>query len=280
MTNCPAKKDEAVKRLTLGILLAFSFLIGAVWCETSDAHALAKQEWKIERAFQDSRGGLLVQFQSDPQLFPTENRYFFGTAKSLQQLDAQVRFSKKNPSSVYFGVGTISFEEAQATVSCEDGDTVWARLNEQGLARLGKNIETGKTRMKLLPEVQEPDFFLQVKDTDEFVYVTSPRFNFHENYEVHMGHLGRWKKIKTVATPQETSWNSAGMIHFQGGGGIYVPVAIDLFASSSRHRGSAILIRSLGSRSEQLVRPALNPKVVRAAGVRVPAEIPLATPCD
>lgn len=230
---------------------------------------------KIESAWQDSDGELVIRFESDPSGFPAGNTLFFGSERALFQIDS----TWSSPTSIHFRDGRIAMDDAKAVLSCGDNDKELARLSGPALTQLESDVQRGKLQVKFLPEIQDPAYLLQVKGSDEFVYITAPRYNFHENFSVYMVRNGRWKKIETIPTPKDPTANTTDLIRFKNGGGVYIPAAIDLFTKSDRDKGSPTLIRHSGGRIEELTRPALKAGDLARIGIRFPRAAGVRTPC-
>lgn len=235
---------------------------------------------KIRSAYQSEQGALIIRFEDNARFFPAGNTVFFKKGGSLQQIELSVSSDDDGSQDVSFSNGSVSFSGNQAALYCHGIGTDLRALTEAEMALLASDLRSKKLNLKFLPEVHEPAYLLQVKGSNELVYVTSPRYNFHGNYRVWLMHGNRRTKVETIETALRESSDLAGMVRFKNGGGLYVPGTIDLFLPPAKHRGSPSLIRAKGGKLEALVRPNLTRKQLLELGIKSPrSEMPI-SPCN
>jgi hypothetical protein len=238
---------------------------------------------KIRNAFRSEQGDLIVRFEEDTRLFPSGNTIFYKKGNALQQIEITFASNEESSQDYSFVNGSLSLSDAQAELYCSESNTELKPLSESAKAQLVSELRSKKLSLKMLPEIQEPVYLLQVKGTDELVYVTSPRYNFHGNHNVWLiseGSGSRKKKIETLESPVQQSSDLTGLIRFKSGGGLYIPGTIDLFLPPAKHRGTPTLIRTKGGKPEELVRPNLSRQHLLKLGIKAPQNGPLMSPCN
>ncbi len=257
--------------LTLNI---WNFVAQAAQPQTFDAP-------KIKNAYRNEKGVLLLRFKDNSKLFPSGNTVFIQRGSKLQQIEITMHSIDEGATDLSFSNGSISLSESEASLFCNDKSSSFKPLSSAELAQVEKDIHTKKLSLSPLPKGEEPVYLLQVKDSDEFVYVSSPQYNFHGNFRVSIIKNGKWKNIETLESPLQESSDLSGLIRFKNGGALYVPGAIDLFLPPAKHRGSPTLVRQRNSKIETLIRPQLNQAQLSKLGIRpIKAAAQAISPCD
>lgn len=235
---------------------------------------------KIRSAYQSEQGALIIRFEDNAHFFPAGNTVFFKKGSSLQQIELSVSSDDDDSQDVSFSNGSVSFSGNQAALYCHGNGTDLRALTDAETALLTSDLRSKKLNLKFLPEVHEPAYLLQVKGSNELVYVTSPRYNFHGNYRVWLMHGNRRTKVETIESALQESSDLAGMVRFKNGGGLYIPGTIDLFLPPSKHRGTPSLIRTKGAKLEELVRPSLSRQQLLRFGIKSPSSQTPSSPCS
>ncbi len=204
-------------------------------------------ELKVERAYRDGRGAIVAEVSGqDPSgRLESGNTLFWGDERELLQLELtrDERDEAKSRSSGFEG-GSIEVSESVSEISCGDSRPgAFARLADDDTRRLEARIRSGSTRLRLLPEERRALYLFSIPGTRDVVFVTEPRFNFHGDYRVFVGPPGRLREVPLAKVAGKEV--PSGRFFFKSGGGLYVPMAIDLLNPIPRERrGSPTLIRS------------------------------------
>jgi hypothetical protein len=235
---------------------------------------------KVRAAYQSQQGDLIVRFEENKRLFPSGNTVFFKRGSKLQQIELSLTSQEDGATEISFSNGAFSFKSDSGSLYCKGQGIELKALAPEKLAELSSDILHRKMPLEHLPENEEPVYLLQVKGSDELVYVTSPQFNFHGNYHVTLIRNGQRKAIATVEAPYGPNQEQAGLIQFKNGGALYVPGAIDLFLPPAKHRGSATLVRDQDGPIEELMRPQLSPERLKKLGIRPAKATIVPTPCS
>jgi len=176
--------------------------------------------------------------------------------------------------------GELNFQNGTGLeLICTNRLIQFRSVNETARAALQKQITSKNLKITFLPSIRIPLYFFQVQGKPEYILITEPKFNFHGDYEVLMGPLGRLKHIPTDPVPAPSRDRPAGTIRFQAGGGVYVPMSIDLFSAAAEQRGSPTLLRTGNSPIENLVRPKLKKADQSKFALRTPKIPRIPTPC-
>jgi hypothetical protein len=250
-----------------------------------------RKDIKVVQAFRGREGDLIVRFETKDADFPAGNSVFWGKGSTLQQLE----LNWDDGESLLFYDSRFEGRSAELTIGpersvlfCGKQETSYTALPETELRKIESSLQSGALRLVALPRVPEPLYLFRIKESQppEYVFILTPRFDFHRQYDVQIGKPGSWKRIETVVRPKEEGNTEADLIHFKSGGGIHVPAAIALLsgadATGRADRGTPTLIRKSGAKMEELVRPDLKPAELKRLGF-FSDERPLLstkTPCD
>jgi hypothetical protein len=257
----------------------------------SQARRPASSGTRIDAAFEGPRGRLIVAFAPGPDPgLASGNRLFFGDSGMLRQLDAETRpegLGSAGEVSFFRGVkrfGSMSWSDRELEVSCTQGERSesYVALSRSRLAELERSIASGATRLGYLPDVLEPLFLFRTGRPGELVFVAAPVFNFHGDFRVWIQN-GEKRRALEVRT-DSGNWREEppGRIALASGGGIYVPLTIDLLKTRDRsERGSPVLIRSAGAEVERLEMPrGIARSRIERFGFGKPVFGRIHTPCD
>ena len=263
-----------------------------LWAEGPTPSSDFRKDLKILQAFKGPHGEFIVRFEDNPADFPAENSVFWGTGNTLHQLElswneqeAMLFYDPRFKSES----AELTVKDTQATVQCGKKKAIYTALSASELKKLESSMHSGNILLSALPRVLDPLYLFRIKNAQppEYVFILSPRFDFHREYDVRIGRPGDWKPIETVVRAREPGSLEADPIHFRSGGGIHVPASLGIFSASSSDshadRGSPTLIRANGAAMEALVRPDLSQTELKNLGffdADAKPAVPVNTPCD
>jgi hypothetical protein len=248
----------------------------------------------VAAGYENDRGKLLLQLADSKGRLPfllSGNTVFWGNTNTLHQLEITwfdegagqraVQVLVSGSENIVGQTVPVVMSDDLATVRCGDRlSDEFKKVSEARRARLEADIRAGKIALKTLPDLRQPLYLLQVKDTGEYVYITEPRFNFHGDFEVFVGGAKHMRRIPLES--KDAGWKTVqpGVFRFASGGGVYLPIAIDLLNSKDGQRGSPTLIRGKNAKIEALQRVNMaREDIIKKFGLRSPPGVALRAPC-
>jgi hypothetical protein len=255
--------------------VTLAFLFSSAASAAIDSH--------VEAAYRSSRGELIALVANG-----SGKGIFWGNLAELHQLEVlgQAPAASDTTIAFYRGLnngkersGEIEVDPTGVRIQCDprDGTEAFAPLSRSGLAALAMSIREGKTKVSAPKELLEPLYLFEAGK--ELVLVMGPVFNFRGDFRVLMGQSGHLRPIAVDHSPARVSEAEQGHIRFARGGGLFIPLTIDL-SGHQGNRGTPALIRADGAPMEALSMPHLSRAEIERLGFGRPIHAPLYNPCD
>lgn len=170
---------------------------------------------EVENAYVNADGKMIIRFaykssyadkdKTNPDFFGS-NLTFYGDASGFHQLEERGFGGSEQEFNLSFEDGPNrqngKFEanpkEGKFLLTCGADTQSFKQLSAVAREKLQADVRSGKIKLASLPkEARKPEYFFKVKDTEDYIYVDAPKYNYSQDFHVFIGPKGNMKEVKT-----------------------------------------------------------------------------------